>query len=64
MDKRLTVTIDEANWQHFEKDIRSKLLSQGKGDLYFSTYVNICLSNCPFTIDEIVAEAKKRKKSK
>jgi len=62
LNKRLSITIDESNYKRYE-ELKIQKLSQGKGDLSFASYVNICLANSHFKLEEIIAELKRRGKT-
>ena len=62
LDKRITITVDEATHNHFLKDIKGQMLLKGIGEISFSSYVNICITACPLSLEQIIAEAKKRRR--
>ena len=61
LNKRLTITVDEANWKHYEK-LAGKKMTEGKGDLSFTRYVNLCLEKADFSLDELIEFLKRKQK--
>ena len=53
----------EDNWKRYEK-IAGKKMSEGKGSLSFTSYVNACLSLLDPTLDQVILELHQIKKGK
>ena len=65
MNKRQTITVDEANWKRYEK-LAGKKMTEGKGSLSFTSYVNTCLNILSeiseVTLDQLIEELKRRQR--
>ena len=61
VNKRATILVDDANLKRYEK-LKAQKLLDGKGELSFSSYVNVCLGRSNLSVDELVGELRLRKR--
>ena len=63
LNKRATILVDDANLKRYEK-LKAQKLLDGKGELSFTSYVNVCLSRSNLSVDELVGELRLQKRRK
>ena len=56
-----TIVVKEKNWKRYEQ-LAGQKLTEGKGDLSFGSYVNMCMEKANFSLDELIEFLKRSQK--